>query len=552
MLQSSDILSIINRLMKSNLITQEDVLILSELIQTYTANGNVKIATILKIFFSYQLLLHPDKSFSGEFDAIASLKEAIRTIRFNELELYIPSKFIEWILLKLGYILLSNEHYKISKQLIEISRDCFKLVEHSYGTTLSNYFLAYYHYLEGDADKCARLLEIVSTEFSNPSMQISCQYNAAILYYSTNNANLKRPINLLENCLILLDQYSVENLTPRLDKEIIEDFLNKLRREYILKNYMKKENDLFQVIENLTSSLHKNGKFLDLAASYYEAGTVFDNLNYGDTAEDYFIESARLSAEKEEWKLYSKCLIQLIIKFIEKGELQDAEIYLNDLSIIAVQLQDEGLLKKTETLLNSLKKLKIQSNMKDISTNDIESLLGTDVDNEPQLTFSNQITPSQEGSMTSDEQDLFNQVLESQSDGQSNDIVSFQTDTEKIEPETPVESIASIDNSKPTFYNTRQQIVIKLNDRGFDTYLDMKPIKGGATVDIVAIKGKIRKKKLYVMLAETKAEAELSVNLLKSLQDSTEKIVYVFGESSKKQKKSGITIAYKMNQLVFN
>ena len=80
----------------------------------------------------------------------------------------------------------------------------------------------------------------------------------------------------------------------------------------------------------------------------------------------------------------------------------------------------------------------------------------------------------------------------------------------------------------------------------------MKPIKGGATVDIVAIKGKIRKKKLYIMLAETKAEAELSVNLLKSLQDSTEKIVYVFGESSKKQKKSGITIAYKMNQLVFN
>ena len=77
MLQSSDILSIINRLMKSNLITQEDVLILSELIQTYTANGNVKIATILKIFFSYQLLLHPDKSFSGEFDAIASLKERI-------------------------------------------------------------------------------------------------------------------------------------------------------------------------------------------------------------------------------------------------------------------------------------------------------------------------------------------------------------------------------------------------------------------------------------------------------------------------------------------
>ena len=108
-----------------------------------------------------------------------------------------------------------------------------------------------------------------------------------------------------------------------------------------------------------------------------------------------------------------------------------------------------------------------------------------------------------------------NRVLESNSNGVSNDVVSIQTETAKIEPiEILKDTKIDKDESKPSFYTIRQQIVIKLNDRGFETHLDMKPERGGATVDIVAIKGKIRKKKIFLMLAESMAEGELSANLL--------------------------------------
>ena len=208
-------------------------------------------------------------------------------------------------------------------------------------------------------------------------------------------------------------------------------------------------------------------------------------------------------------------------------------------------MKDETLLKKMETLLGSLAKLKIGQQEKiHASTDQIQNILENEIDTKPEINFSETPVPQNRTETSENEQELFSEFLASETSEEKN-IVSIHT--EKIEPEQPKKEI-----SRPSFYNTRQQIIIKLNDRGFETYLDIKPIKGGITVDIVGRKGKIRKKKIFIMLAETKAEGELSANLLRTLKDSAEKIIYIFGEKARKHKKNGITYCFKMNQLVFS
>lgn len=549
MLLSSDILLILERLtVKGSKTLSEDLLILNEIITLFESKGNIKNSILLKMILSYKMISNSKSNFDINISPFELLKSIVNTIRFNEMDLYIPSKHIEWILLEVAKNVIQD--IDLSKKSFETSRDIFKSTNDSTGIAISNYFLAYIHFLEGNFDKSARLLEKVTHEFTDINLKIECQFNAAILYYNT---NLKRSMNLLENCIYYIENNS--NVVIEHNKINIEEFLNKLRREFILKFYQE-EGELFQIIEKLTTSLHQKGKTSELAASYYEAGTVFDKLQYRETALDYFIEAARLSAELDEWKLYSKSLIHLIVHFIEKGELENADIYLTDLNIISKQLDDEDLSKKSETLLTSLNKLKERTYIITTSSSELENIINAETNNQeiitdekPQKTVIIEKTtdfieesPTQNSNTVEidSNQELFNSVLSNSEEEVISDVISFNVDENEIKVDEKEERIPQNKNkkgSRPKFYVIRKKIVKIIKENGFIVNIDQKPINGGFSIDIIGVKGKIRKKKIYIMLAESVAEGELSANLLESIQESIEKIVFIFGKDSRKNQK---------------
>ena len=501
--------------------------------------------------------------------------------------MFLPCKNIEWLLLEIGKILLvkkenNKEINTLIQDLIETTTDLFKIVNNEYGLAVVNYFSAFQLYITGNKEKASRLLEMVAHIFKNPLLIYETQYYAALMNYPT---NLRRSINLLENCLILVQKDPEELKQSIITSQYIEDMLNRFRREFIIRDHESQDKSyLFKVIDDVIHYYYNQNDLLSLSACYYESGIIFDKLGYEDTAEEYFVESAIISSEHQQWKLYSKALINLVVKFFEKGRVTEAEDYLNDLIQVASYLKDEGLHKKVETLLLSLKKIKeikpaqistesqikeyiseIDSNSSQISptinqnTSPVEYETNLNPDEELNLLQSLEVlsnyeapqpdyqetTPSAESSQIdpnflSDFKEPINQVT------QNEVVISNEVLSTVNSQETAQDSSES--NS---FYAIRDEICNHFKIQNYEIFTDYRPVKGSVTVDIVAIRGKIRKLKIFLMItSDNEGEIELSLNLLISIFDSAERIVYVNSSNPRPpMKRGGVLVIYRLQDL---
>lgn len=598
MLNSQETLTIVQRMLEKydvssissngNMVSAEEKQLLDNLVENYSSKNELKLTLVLKLFSSYLNLLSSDDNLDR--DTSRNLNQIIKSIRFNEIELFLPCKNIEWMLLEIGKQLLSisaknPEIVIFVDNILETTTDLFKIVDNDYGLAITNYLLAYKWYLVGNKDKASRLLEMVAHIFKSPTLVLETQYYAALMNYPN---NLRRSINLLENCLLLSQKYASELSQSTISFDTLENELNKLRREFIIREHENEDRSfLFKTIDNVIHYYFNKHDLFGLSACYYEAGIIFDKLGYEDTAEEYFVESAIITSDLQQWKLYSKALINLVVKFFEKGRIKEAEDYLNDLIQVASFIQDEGLHKKVETLLLSLKKLKEIKPTSPLTTESkIEDYISEidastqEISNtyEPQTEVSHDFTSNLE---PEEEMDLLNslEILSKfnpepvQTENQQNQVVdqtpinsSFLTDFKEPISHEPSQEVVITheDLANPTpvvqesapdevssFYAVRKGICAVLRNNNFEVFTDYKPVKGSVSVDIVAIRGKIRKQKLFIMIAsDGEGEIELSLNLLISIFDSAERIIFVNTLTKKKPvKKGGVLIIYDIKDL---
>lgn len=604
MLNSQDTLTILERMFQKEsesssptFLSSEEKSLLENLLESYSTKNDLKFTLILKIFLSYTKVLSSNKKVDKKL--FQELNDILKSVRFNEMELFLPCKNIEWVLLEIGKVLLtlSNSDPSITDivgDILETTIDLFKMVDNDYGLAITNYLLAYKWFLSGNVEKASRLLEMVAHIFKNPILILESQYYAALMNYPT---NLRRSINLLENCLLLTQRYSAEIAESTVSLDELEGTLNKFRREFIIRDHESEDKAyLFKVIDNVIHYYYNKNDQFGLSACYYEAGIIFDKLGYEDTAEEYFVEAAIITSDLQQWKLYSKALINLVVKFFEKGRVREAEDYLNDLIQVASYLKDEGLHKKVETLLVSLKKLK-EVNPSNISTeskleeyiSEIDSSTGQSFSNtyvqepitEPapeevpystpppvQTTYESNLSQEEEINLLESLETLSNYNPVPETTNQSNihpppitvdqsflsdfkEPIATPTSNEvTISNEgllTPSETLANTEeNSVSTFYTVRKEICTLLRNYNFEVYTDYKPVKGSVSVDIVAIRGKIRKQKLFIMITgEGEGEIELGLNLLISIFDTAERIIFVNTSDNKQPtRRGGVNIIY--------
>ena len=597
MLNSQDSFTLFERIIQKQVdstetgiasISQEERKLLQNLIDTYSQNNNLKLTLILKIFLTYINLINGKQRISNE--SIENIKEILKSVRFNEIELFIPCNDVEWILLEIGRLLLdnfskNNNNFSVIDSVFETTIDLFKISKSNYGIQISNYLLAYRWFLEGNKEKASRLLEMVSHGLEEPLLKWETQYYAALMNYES---NLRRAINLLENCLLIQQKFADSVSKSRITKDSVEDILNKLRREYIIREHEDQDRSfLFKVIDNVIHYYYNKNDLYGLSACYYESGIIFEKLGYDDTAEEYFVESAIITSDLQEWKLYSKALINLVVKFFEKGRITEAEDYLNDLIQVASYLQDENLHKKVETLLVSLKRLKEIHIPQTTNEQKIEEYI-SEIDamsQEIPHSYQQEQPQSIEYESNLDQQEELDLLQSLDTLSKFNPSVnpnyqpqqqinsrqevpidhSFLTDFKEPIVQAPKEvtisnegfisQIESPSSKKPeeknSFHAVRKRICRKLKENNYEIFTDYKPIKGSVSVDIVAQRGKIRKQKLFIMIAsDIEAEIELSSNLLVSIFDTAERIVYV--NSSNKlssTKRGGVQIIYSLDQL---
>ena len=609
MLNSQETLTLVERMLNkfdrmntnshSTFLTGEEKSLLNNLVENYSINNDLKLILILKIFSSYLSVVNSNEINPKEL--VINLKDIIKSVRFNEIELFLPCQNIEWILLEIGKKLLpiannNKEIISLIEDILETTTDLFKIVDNDYGLAITNYLLAYKWFLVGNKEKASRLLEMVSHILKNPVLIIESQYYAALMNYPT---NLHRAINLLENCQLISQKYSTEINQSRISSTTIAETLNKFRREFIIREHETEDKSyLFKVIDNVIHFYYNKNDLYGLSACYYEAGIIFDKLGYEDTAEEYFIESAIITSDLQQWKLYSKALINLVVKFFEKGRIREAEDYLNDLIQVASYLKDEGLHKKVETLLVSLKKLKeikpstISTETKieeyiseiDASTQIVPNTYNQE--NEASNDYSSNLEPSEEIDLLNSLEILANYTPEQETKVESSVQVplqepiqqtfqeqsqtidqSFLTDFKEPITSTEVQSEVTISNEsllvpkkkekKPetdeisSFYAVRKGICSVLRNNNFEVFTDYKPVKGSVSVDIVATRGKIRKQKLFIMIAsDGEGEIELGLNLLISIFDSAERIIFVNTIHRKEPiKKGGVLVIYDIKDL---
>lgn len=613
MLNSNDTLTIVERMINKIVsrdslsyivkksVSDEELLLLNNLLDNFTSKSDTKVTLVLKLVLAYLDLLKNERILSKE--NYLEFKNILKSIRFNEIELFLPCRNVEWILLEIGKNLISSNDNNKEKNLLlddllETTTELFKIVNNDFGLAITNYLSAFRYFKEGNYEKASRLLEMVAHIFKDPLLIWETQYYAALLNYPT---NIRRSINLLENCLLLGEKYLLVIKNSNITIEHVEETLNILRREFIIRNHENEDKSfLFKVIDNVIHYYYDKNDLLSLSACYYEAGIIFDKLGYEDTAEEYFVESAVITSDHQQWKLYSKALINLVVKFFEKGRVREAEDYLNDLIQVASYLKDEGLHKKVETLLLSLKKLKEIKPTPITNNSRIEEYISEiDANNTPITTpnqqeisqsyqYETNLQPTEEINLIQSLEVLSNYTPESTTEPvnmvttaqpaefipvphpeniqapaidqsflkefkepiNQNEQKEVVISTNDLVPST-TEKKSSKKEDTSSFYAVRKRIASHLSKNNFEIFTDYKPVKGSVSVDIVAMRGKIRKQKIFIMIAsDGEGEIELSVNLLVSIFDSAERIVFINSQNPKPPSKKGaVSLIYRMEDL---
>lgn len=481
--------------------------------------------TLFQIWLGYQYFNSKNPKLVKK--AMKLIESFVNEIKSDGVEIFRPCNNIEWFLIDFGVKLLKSGYVELSKSLYRLVLDLVKMDNNQEIIAITSQNLAIAYFTNGEKLKAAKLFEISSSLYEDLENKIRCLEFASILYYPT---QIIHSIKLLKNAMNLL----VNNEKYKQTSNNLEIQLNKLRRELILTFDELKHDIIFDTIKELTQSYHEQKDYFNLAASYYETAVILDKLGYDKVSYQYLSEAARISADNELWVIYSKATLQIVMKSIESSKFQDAEDILKDLDQIGHYLQDQTLLKQVETLFQALQKQKVRVKMPfakseindeviDISNKitDKNLISNNKIKGEPEVSEIKFPTSSQEQQV---------HKLNIQKRPNNHELKHI----DQIKPQNQLEQQNQVnieDNDSGNDYlQIRNQIGDYLKSHGYEIQYDETPFRETITIDIIASKGKVRKRKMFVMISNSLPEAAISANLLNGMTETGEKYVYFQSE----------------------
>lgn len=481
--------------------------------------GRMRGEAVLKIWLAYTL------SQKGQLDSAAErARNFLELVRQGSVPELPPN--VEWFLNVVGQHFVPT-HPGLAKEIIRYALELAKAREDKRLVGILSISLAFAYKHDAQPKQAARLFEIASTLVDDEVRRVNCLSNAAYLYRS----------DQLERCLRLLEQ-AVGDQNGRTSDRSLLAALNHVRRRFILEYSGEANQELvFKVIEDLTQSLLDLGENQPLAEVYYESGVVLERLGYSDAARQYFSESSRLAGEVEDWRLYANASLQLVLYILQDRDVEGAVEALGDLEHVARFLNDLQLLARVEKLYRTLEKVRqtesVQpANVPEETANQVF---------QPQEFVEN--TLGDEGTQWTDpSSQSVNTTYPPRTTGTSPPTQVPDPSPTEAEPnvtDTPVPDSRSSTTTLPQGERTalkegpvtrerlRRLIGEHLRSLGYDVELRYRPAMAEIVVDVVATKGKIRKQRLFIIIAEDEMDARLSLNLLTSLREQGRKVLFL-------------------------
>ena len=512
-----------------------DLEILNELLDKFSFNVSTKAALIGFLYLGW---------ISTNFETTDNyINELLDLININGSEIIKVTKNFEFFLNYLGQELINKNLNELARKIFRAALNQAKLENNTDTIAIISRSHAYAYYKDNDIQKSARLYEIASSLFSDPNEIISCLVSAAILKYSAKD--FLHAINILENALKVAQR--LENNTTLILELTIK--ITDIQREVLLQEGLIDINTSFLYIQNIGQRLKALNQIKELASFYYETGIVLDRLEYKDSALQYFEEASRIAYEKEIWPLYGRICLQLGLIAQTKKDFQISKSYFEQVVQVAEYLDDPELKSKGSTLIQSIEKfIELTDNSTsdgqdvsksiDISPNAInQSSQPVEFTVSPITTTNNTHSSQQKSKSIPTQKNIHSRVSDKEIKDStlpqlSVDLLpvtkkSTLPDNSVTVQSTNAKSNQSFNEAQKTYETIRAEIMDFLAKDGYSIQSDVVPFHGTSSVDIIASKGNIRRKKMFIMICANPEEAGISAYLLHNLEEQGTKVIYL-------------------------
>ena len=472
------------------------------------------------------------------------IHEIISETSSDGVEAFKIIKNIEYVLDYFGQYLMNLQEYELALKTFRLALDQAKLESDTNVIASISKHLAYSYFYLKDYDKSSRLLEIASSIFTNAQETFSCLILSAKLKYKQND--LIKSITLLESALRISKKLNNNDLINQTQKKLLD-----LQREILIKGNIKEDEKIFFYMESITQNLKSSNQDSDLASAYYEFGMILEKKGYLDESILYYEEASRISYDNELWPLYGRVSLQLGIIAFNQQDYEIANSYADQVLQISSYDDDsdlENLGLKLKSAINKTKSSLHSYNKDTKKTTEVEpsqiQISTPNVNPEPEII--DQPLPSntiEEAEITNIQPEVNSNVVSLENDSNSSNFtanlefdsinnhleqtgyeLSSETSDQNLEQQSNQSSGLTFETS---FENTRHKISEFLTKNGFTVEFDLTPYNGTSSIDIVASKGNIRKKKMYILISGNEGEASLAGYLFNSLLQSGKKIIFL-------------------------
>ncbi|MFW9928531.1 MAG: tetratricopeptide repeat protein [Candidatus Thorarchaeota archaeon] len=472
--------------------------------------------------------------------ALKYVNELLVEVNADGLESIKISKNVEYFIDCIGKKLLNLNQYDYALKIFRLALDQAKLESNTNVIARISKHLAYAYYYLGEYDKASRLLEISSSITNETNESFNCLRFAAKLRYKIKD--YLKTITLLENALKVSKKIENKDNIIEIQKKLID-----IKREVLIKDILNDEEKIFAYMEQITQTLKNLGFDDELCSAYYECGIILEKKGYLDEAILYYEESSRISYEKGIWSIYGRVSLQLGLISLNQNDLEIAKSYCEQVIQIGEYLEDSELEKFGKKLKNTIENLKqikgIEGKKSEtsISTEITSSLSSKDSQSITDSSLSlknaelpiskineqiNQSSVGRESSFIPQQHEPLSEYSNMESSSKEQDLIKNKSSNHGLPANKTIKDTKGV-NELRSFDTIRAEIAQYLIENGFIVEFDITPYNGTSSIDIVASKGSIRKKKMYIMISNNEGEASLAGYLFNSMSQSGRKIIFL-------------------------
>lgn len=442
--------------------------------------------------------------------------------------------------------------------------------------------LAYVYYHQKQYLKCAKMFEIAATLEEVEQEKIDFLNSAFLVYKEIKN--YERAANVLKSLIKLLRSSSDPSTIPKIEEYIDIQLI-------LAKGKYKESKELtYDSISEITNLIPILGKE-NYTHVYYEIGKLCHSMENIVDSIDYFFESYQLTNMENNPIIHAKSALNLALGYIQVDEFNRAEELLNEASSYSSKMKDQKTLEKVEKIRKSLNEIKIgkesldEKELKNFNIDTKREISSESIIKEDSILEKRKMTKKEEISNISkdikprekitenigfesyyktlssiDEKNDGAEILPMedietissvevlnetntdyhQEEMETNTLSSY-VETEDYLPNSALQSLSFSEDSQDiispvlSFESAKNMVTSFLRNNGYNVSFNRHVEGFTGTVDLVAVKGNVRRKKIFMLFSSTASDAGLSSYLLQSIIDKGLKIIFLLeGESPRK------------------